>query len=135
MKIESLIRRAKGTTVPFGDYQNPDITYHFKEEVPGGPHVAEVMDPRHIERFLSIRPQAFVEAGHDASEYGDDEDGGETGGEEADEEADETGADGDDDDLGFLRKRYKAATGRNASPKWDASVLREKIAALPPAEG
>ena len=140
MKIESLIRRAKGTKVPFGDYQNPDITYHFKPAEPDGPHVAEVEDPRHVERLLSIRPQAFVEAGHDASEYADEGDdtaaeGGDNPGTDTLEiEAGGEDDDADADDLGFLRKQYKAATGRNSSPKWDAATLREKIAHLPPSE-
>ena len=56
MKIESIIRRAKGTKVTFDD-----TTYHFKPEDPKGPHVAEVKDEEHIERFLAI-PEGFREA-------------------------------------------------------------------------
>ena len=49
MKIESIIQRANGTVVEF-----PRITYHFKPEQPGGPHVAEVADEDHAETLLNI---------------------------------------------------------------------------------
>ncbi len=57
MKIESIIQRAKGTVVEF-----PGVTYHFKPEQPGGPHVAEVADEGHAERLLSI-PEGYRAAG------------------------------------------------------------------------
>lgn len=50
MKIESIIRRKNGTTVPFND----GTVYKFQPEVEGGPHVAEVTNQEHIDRFLSI---------------------------------------------------------------------------------
>lgn len=49
MKIESIIKRKNGTTVQFGK-----SAYHFKPEVPGGPHVAEVADEDHAEKLLTI---------------------------------------------------------------------------------
>lgn len=126
MKIQLLIERKGGTRVPFGaDFQNPDIVYDFSPTEPGGPHVAEVKDQEHIKRLLSIRPQAYVEFGASAGE--DDDEAESREGQDEDE--------GEGDDLSDLRKAYKAATGRNWSPKWDAATLREKIAALPPAEG
>lgn len=50
MKIESIIRRPGGSHIPlWGE------TYHFvPTPAPSGPHVAEVNDPEHIGRFLSI---------------------------------------------------------------------------------
>lgn len=50
MLIERILSEPAGTKVPF-----PGITYHFKPRVEGGPHVAEVEDPMHIERLLAIR--------------------------------------------------------------------------------
>lgn len=50
MKIESILKRAKGTIVVLGTQK-----YHFQPEQPGGPHVAEVADEGHAERFLAIR--------------------------------------------------------------------------------
>lgn len=47
MKIESIIRRAKGTTVSLGS-----ITYRF---APENDHACNVDDEAHIERFLSIK--------------------------------------------------------------------------------
>lgn len=47
MKIESIIRRAKGTTVSLGS-----MTYRF---APENDHVCNVDDEAHIERFLSIK--------------------------------------------------------------------------------
>lgn len=41
-------------------------------------------------------------------------------------------ADAGSDDLGALRREYKAKNpeGKDASPKWDANTLKEKIAAF-----
>lgn len=50
MKIESIIRRKNGTTVQMGGK-----TYHFWASPETGlAHVAEVEEPAHIQRFLSI---------------------------------------------------------------------------------
>lgn len=49
MWIERLLRDHGGTVVKF-----PDANYHFKPEQEGGPHIANVEPPEHIERFLSI---------------------------------------------------------------------------------
>lgn len=49
MWIERLLRDQGGTKVKF-----PDVTYYFKPEQEGGPHIALVEPPEHIERFLSI---------------------------------------------------------------------------------
>lgn len=57
MKIESIIQRAKGTVVEF-----PGVTYHFKPEQPGGPHVADVDNEDHADRLLSI-PEGYRAAG------------------------------------------------------------------------
>lgn len=58
MLIESKLRRTGGTLIPMGDTQ-----YHFKPvgEADKAPHVAEVEDEAHIERFLSIT-EAFRQA-------------------------------------------------------------------------
>ncbi|MCW2275138.1 hypothetical protein GJ654_10415 [Rhodoblastus acidophilus] len=50
MKIESIIRRAGGSHIPlWGE------TYHFvPTPAPSGPHIADVTNPEHIGRFLSI---------------------------------------------------------------------------------
>jgi hypothetical protein len=49
MRIESILQRVGGTTVELGDE-----TYRFVPSHPGGPHVAEVSNPAHIQRLLSI---------------------------------------------------------------------------------
>lgn len=49
MKIESIIRRAAGTTVTLGE-----ITYRFKAG-PDGKHVCEVKEEANIDRLLSIK--------------------------------------------------------------------------------
>lgn len=49
MQIESIIKRPRGTFVNI-----EGTRYAFVPETEGGPHVAEVENPRHIERFLSI---------------------------------------------------------------------------------
>ena len=51
MKIELTIRRKNGSKVELGGR-----TYHFKpdDKDPGGPHVAEVTEPAHVERLLAI---------------------------------------------------------------------------------
>lgn len=51
MLIERILSEPQGTVVTFP----PDVSYHFKPQVEGGPHVAEVEDSAHIERLLSIR--------------------------------------------------------------------------------
>lgn len=48
MKIECILKRRGGTFASVGG-----VTYHFKPQ-PDGRHVAEVTDPAHIGRFLSI---------------------------------------------------------------------------------
>lgn len=62
-KLECKIRRKGGTenTMP-----NPDgsrTTYHFKPVDPtraDSPHVAEVDDQAHYDRFLSVAPECYV---------------------------------------------------------------------------
>lgn len=54
MLIESIIKRRGGTYIPFGPADNPEVVYHFAPTVDGGPHVCEVANEAHIERFLSI---------------------------------------------------------------------------------
>lgn len=63
MKIESIIRRAKGTRVTLDE-----TTYHFKPTAddPKGPHVAEVADEDHAERLLNIA-EGFRKAGKTAA--------------------------------------------------------------------
>ena len=57
MKIESIIPRPRGTIVTLDG-----VDYHFKPELPGHAHVAEVEDPAHIDTFLAI-PEGFRKAG------------------------------------------------------------------------
>lgn len=57
MKIESIIKRKNGTTVQFGK-----TAYHFKPEVSGGAHVADVGDDEHAEKLLLIA-EGYREAG------------------------------------------------------------------------
>lgn len=47
-KIEALVQRPGGTVTDVGD-----VTYHFTPDRSGA-HVAEVEDPDHVDRFLSI---------------------------------------------------------------------------------
>ena len=47
MKLESIIRRENGTIVKM---DAPTKTYHFKPEVPEGPHVADVDIEHHVAR-------------------------------------------------------------------------------------
>lgn len=49
MKIECPVTRPGGSVVELWGTE-----YHFKPEVEGGPHVAEVADPAHQDRFLEI---------------------------------------------------------------------------------
>lgn len=58
MKIQSIIRRAKGTTVELGDK-----VYSF---LPENDHVCDVTNEAHIERFLSIK-EGFREAVQDGA--------------------------------------------------------------------
>lgn len=54
MEIESIIRRKKGSHVSIDG-----VEYHFApSEKHGGKHVAEVENPEHIERLLSV-PEGF----------------------------------------------------------------------------
>lgn len=53
MKIESLIRRPGGSRVTIDG-----AVYLFEPEQEGGPHVARVDDPAHVERLLSV-PEGF----------------------------------------------------------------------------
>lgn len=48
-KIVSLIQRPGGTHVDMGSKK-----YHFKPEVEGGRHIADVTDEGHLKRFLKI---------------------------------------------------------------------------------
>ena len=56
MKIEHILKREGGTVIPMGGQ-----SYHFAPDAEGR-HVAEVTDPAHIERFLSIR-EGFCSVG------------------------------------------------------------------------
>lgn len=49
MLIESIILRKGGTFASIGGKE-----YHFAPREEDGPHVCEVTDPAHIERFLSV---------------------------------------------------------------------------------
>ncbi len=49
MKIESIIKRPGGTRITLGAE-----AYHFQPDWEDGPHIAEVTDPAHIQRLLSI---------------------------------------------------------------------------------
>lgn len=62
MKIESLIKRAKGTQIRLGK-----TDYDFQPEKEGGPHVCEVKDQQHIALLLSIR-EGYRMAGEAAPE-------------------------------------------------------------------
>lgn len=62
MLIERLFRNKGGSLIPFGPAENPEIVYHFKPVVDGGPHVCEVDNEEHIERFLSL-PEGYREVG------------------------------------------------------------------------
>lgn len=57
MKIESIIKRDGGTVVTLGKAK-----YHFKPEVPGGPHTADVSDQGHADLLLNI-PEGYRTAG------------------------------------------------------------------------
>lgn len=58
MKIESIILRKGGTKISFGTPKTPGfIEYHFKPDE-SGRHVADVVEPKHIDRLLSVS-QAF----------------------------------------------------------------------------
>lgn len=59
MKIECLIRRSKGTLVEF---KADGKAYHFTPDEEGR-HVAEVDDPAHIKRLLSIEPETYIKCG------------------------------------------------------------------------
>lgn len=56
MKIERILRDPNGTTVKLPG----DVTYHFKPEEPGGPHVAEV-EEHHCNLFLN-HPEGYRRA-------------------------------------------------------------------------
>lgn len=56
MKIERILRDPTGTTVNLPG----DVTYHFKPEAAGGPHVAEVED-QHVQIFLA-HPEGYRRA-------------------------------------------------------------------------
>lgn len=53
--LESIIKRSNGTRVTFG---GGAVVYHFKPDSTGA-HVAEVGNVEHVERLLSIKPQAY----------------------------------------------------------------------------
>ncbi len=63
MQIECTIQRKAGTKVTLGETE-----YHFKPEVTGGRHVAEVKNKRHIARFLSIIESFCVPGAADEEE-------------------------------------------------------------------
>ena len=57
MKIRSLLERPNGTEVSFSACDRwPAGEYHFKPDlsIPGAPHLAEVTEEAHINRFLSL---------------------------------------------------------------------------------
>jgi len=62
MKIESIIKRKKGTTVELGD-----MTYFFNATETEPRHLCEVKVQAHIDRFLSIK-EGFREAEGEAKE-------------------------------------------------------------------
>lgn len=56
--IQCLLRRKGGTKVAFGNNEATQTVYHFKPldpNLPGSPHVCEVDNEEHADRFLSIR--------------------------------------------------------------------------------
>lgn len=53
MLVRSLIERPEGTRVTVRG-----VAYHFKENNPGGPHIADVEDRHHLACFLSI-PEGY----------------------------------------------------------------------------
>lgn len=59
MKIECLIRRKKGTLVEF---KADGAAYHFMPDEEGR-HVAEVDNKKHIQLFLSVEPETYIELG------------------------------------------------------------------------
>lgn len=67
--IQCLQRRKNGTRVAFGNNEATQVEYHFKPinpEIPGSPHVCEVDNEEHADRFLSIREAYRLYRGDDA---------------------------------------------------------------------
>ena len=60
MKLESIIRRENGTIVKM---DAPTKTYHFKPEVPEGPHVADVDIEHHARAMLRVKEGYRLVAG------------------------------------------------------------------------
>lgn len=66
MKIQCLIERKNGTRVTFGDCDRWSAgVYNFQPDpnFPDAPHLAEVTDERHLNRFLSISSYRLFMAG------------------------------------------------------------------------
>lgn len=53
MLIESKIKRANGTVITL-----QGEVYHFQPKVVGGPHIADVKNPEHVDRLLAI-PEGY----------------------------------------------------------------------------
>lgn len=66
MLIVSKIERQGGTSVTIGE-----STYHFTPGKPGGKHVCEVEEPRHIRRLLSITEGFEAFSPEEAAEFMD----------------------------------------------------------------
>lgn len=66
MLIECLIKRKNGTEVSFGKNPLRQVVYKFKPKNADDPmsaHVCEVNNEEHIERLLTIKPQAYIKHG------------------------------------------------------------------------
>lgn len=61
MKIECKIKRANGTVVDMPNEGAPDTRYHFKpvDARENSPHVAEVANDDHAQRFLAADPTVY----------------------------------------------------------------------------
>lgn len=132
MLLKSLIQRANGTTVLFGEPSSPSATYLFKPAEANGPHLCEVGDEEHAARLLAQRPRVFALASDpidapEPPEEAEPEDFEEI--EESDLEDEDEGDDelGPDADITALRAAYRAKYDKNPGPKWDADTIRAKL--------
>lgn len=63
MKLECRIRRAGGTETTMPNPDESVTAYHFKPIDPtraDSPHVAEVSDQAHYDRFIAVAPECYV---------------------------------------------------------------------------
>lgn len=122
MKIQSIIRRAKGTTVELGGQ-----VYFFS---PDSDHTCEVTDEAHIDRFLSIK-----EGFREIKVVTEDKGGAKKLAEADDTNGGDNSKASDAVDLEALVAAYVAKFGKKPHHNMKAEAIAKKLAEAEKQEG